>query len=163
MKFPFVTRSRMEREVSEAARDNLLMVRLIDLDKKLDLLHSKIGAPADALTVSAFRAAMVEVHESDSAFKEALCAQVHDTIDPFSNYTSALNRIFGELEQIRKNQAGMSVAIAGAVMNVVETRFGSAGKRIHPEREPRGIIAMVKKAPPKRSSNGMFKGKKKNA
>jgi hypothetical protein len=119
----------MEREVSEAARDNLLMVRLIDLDKRLDLLHGKIGAPADALTVSAFRAAMVEVHESDSAFKEALCAQVHDTIDPFSNYTSALNRIFGELEQIR-------------------------------------ILTAPKIAPaasPKRSSDGRFKGKKKNA
>lgn len=64
-----------------------------------------VRARSELLTLPVFREAMVEVRDSDAAFKAALCAQINETIDPFGNYTSALQRIFNELEQIKTNTA----------------------------------------------------------
>lgn len=96
-----------------------------------------VRARSELLTLPVFREAMVEVREGDTAFKQALCAQINETIDPFGNYTSALQRIFNELEQIRVNTAPKPV-------------------EVYPTRDPRGIISPAKKKP-------AGKAKKKNA
>jgi hypothetical protein len=111
-------------------------------ERAVEVNALKATIAKDALTLPVFRSVMAEVREQDTAFKEALCAQVHDTIDPFSNYTSALQRIFGELEQIKNGQAETAVAVAGAIANIISVQFGE------PVRErPTGLIKASKKKP----------------
>jgi hypothetical protein len=151
MKLPFVKRSSYE----------ALEGRVEELTGGINFLKGEISIyrQSGVLTLPQFRSAMVEVHDQDSAFKEALCKQINDTIDPFGNYSSALQRIFNELEDIKSSQCSSAQAIADAVLAVVMTRLGAKA-----EKTPSGLVRTPKKSSaPKRSKDGKFKKVKKNA